>query len=290
MPGLVRTLARGATSFAVVALLFAGAAPASAQQSPGSATWQAGTGATGDNTYLGGVDIPASGALLPVDRLLKVSGWFVDSTAQGWAGADDMQVVVGTMGTGKSLAHGTLGVPRPDIAASLNNPYWASAGWTAVIDPGAMPQGQNMLSFSLHTPSKGWWYTQVSVQVGPTAGGVAGPLVDGTPPVVSVTWPRESDRASILSRPWQITGTALDPLAGAKAIDHVEVWLNGERHTLDATYLGDAVPDTTGAWMVTYTPDKLSPLMSNLYVYVHSDVTGKTTLRVVHFEIVDRPL
>ena len=253
------------------------------------ATWTPGTGATGDNTYAGNVDQPAPGVSLSVDRLASLSGWFVDTSAQGWSGADDIQVFAGSMDTGTPLGHGQLGVPRPDVAASLNNPAWGSAGWRASIDPGALPLGQNTLSIYVHTPSKGWWYTQLPVNVAPTTGGVSGPALQAAAPIVTVLAPLDGEQVSDRLGNYRINGTARDPVSGAKAIDRVQVWLNGEKNTDNASFIGDADIATDGSWELDFSPSQFTPITSNLYAYAHSDVTNKTTLVVVHFVIVDHP-
>ena len=69
------------------AMLVSAATPAMAQ----TAGWQPGPGAILDNTYDGVVDVPANGATVPSGGSFAVSGWFVDTEAQGWSGADDAQ-------------------------------------------------------------------------------------------------------------------------------------------------------------------------------------------------------
>jgi hypothetical protein len=272
----------------VACLLVAGASPVAAQSALSSATWQAGTGASGDNTYAGGVDAPANGATLGVDRLATFSGWFVDKTAQGWSGADDLQVFLGTMDTGTSLGHGTLGLPRSDVASALNNPYFAAAGWSTVIDPGALPLGPNSLSIYLHTPGKGWWFTQLTVTVGVSSGGLSGPALAIGGPVVTVSAPMAGEIISNRLGNYRLSGTARDPVAGGKAIDSVQVWLNGERDTDQASFIGDADVAQDGSWGLDFGPWRFNAIASNLYVYAHSDASNKVTLVVVHFVIVDR--
>jgi hypothetical protein len=278
-------------SLVAVGWLFASSTPASAvaQQTLSRATWSPGPSATGDNTYVGGIDVPGSGATLSVDRLATLSGWFVDTSALGWTGADDLQVFSGTMDSGTSLAKGTLGLPRSDVASSLNNPYWSAAGWSAVVDPGGLPLGQHALSIYVHTPGKGWWLTQLSVTVGPSRGGVAGPARAEGGPIVTVTAPVDGERISTRLGNYRLTGTARDPVAGPKAIDRIQVWLNGEHDTDQATFIGDANVAPDGSWELDFGPSKYSPLTSNMYFYVHSDMTNKITLVVVHFVLTDRP-
>jgi hypothetical protein len=218
-----------------------------------------------------------------------MSGWFVDKTAQGWSGADDVQVFAGTMASGTSLGHGTLGLPRPDVASALNNTYWAASGWSAVVDPGALPLGQNSLSIYVHTPGKGWWFTQLSVTVGVSGGGVSGPALSVSGPIVAVTAPMDGEVVSTRLGNYRLMGTARDPVAGPKAIDSIQVWLNGEHDTDQATYIGDTQVAADGSWELDFNPSQRPPLTSNLYVYAHSDVSNKVTLVVVHFVIADRP-
>jgi hypothetical protein len=263
--------------------------PVAAQSPPSTATWQPGSSAVGDNTYAGGVDAPSSGATVGIDRLFTVRGWFVDKTAQGWSGADDVQVFAGTMDTGTSLGHGTLGLPRPDVASALNNPYWAAAGWSAVVDPGALPLGPSSLTIAVHTPSKGWWVTQLAVTVGVSGGGVSGPTLAVGKPIVSVSAPMDGEVVSTRLGNYRVTGTARDPVAGAKAIDRLQVWLNGEHDTDQASFIGDAQVAADGSWEVDFGPWRYTPLTSNMYIYAHSDVTNKVTLVVVHFVLADRP-
>jgi hypothetical protein len=59
-------------------------------------TWTPGPGAADDDTYAGFIDVPPANATVPTGNF-EVDGWFVDTTAQGWAGADDVQVFQGTM-------------------------------------------------------------------------------------------------------------------------------------------------------------------------------------------------
>jgi len=264
--------------------------PAAAQQGLSSATWQAGPGAAVDNTYRGGIDQPANGATLGVDRLATLSGWFVDTSAQGWAGADDLQVFSGTMDGGTSLGHGTLGLPRSDVAGALANAYWSAAGWSAVIDPGALPLGQQTLSIYLHTPGKGWWFTQLSVNVALSAGGVSGPALPGGGPIVTVSAPLPDERISTRLGNYRVTGTARDPVAGPKAVDRIQVWVNGEQGSDTGSFVGDADIASDGSWGVDFAPSHYTPIASNMYIYARSDVTNRVTLVVVHFVLVDRPV
>src|SRR5579864_4076965 len=109
------------------ALLFAllPLSSASAQQ-VSTTDWFPGPGSVGDSTYSGTVDQSSSANAL--------SGWVVDTTAQGWSGIDDVQILDGLMGAGGNLmAHPLFQQNRPDVAAALSNPYWAASGWSATV-------------------------------------------------------------------------------------------------------------------------------------------------------------
>src|SRR5690349_6894232 len=128
----------------LVATLVSGPAQSSGQAL--ASGWQAGPGATDANTYAGVIDSPQDEATVPSSGLLSVSGWFVDVTAEGWSGADDIQVFLGSMETGLMLARGTVGLSRPDVGSALGNPYWAASGWAAEFDASRLPVGQAALS------------------------------------------------------------------------------------------------------------------------------------------------
>jgi hypothetical protein len=279
----------------LIALALIAPGQAFAQPAPPSVVWQAGPGASGDNTFAGAIDSPGNGATLPGNRLVPINGWFVDTTAQGWAGVDDVQIFVGTMDNGTMLTHASIGLDRPDIGSKLGNPYWAASGWSAVLDTGGLSTGQDTLSVYVHTPGKGWWYTQIGLTVGapvPSAplAFIGGPPVAAGPPLLTVASPLDGERVSTRLPVFKITGTARDPVSGVHGIDWVDVWLNGEQNTDGATFLGEADLATDGSWSLDMSPWRYTPITSNLYVYAHSDVTSRLALRVVHFIIVDRPL
>jgi hypothetical protein len=226
---------------------------------------------------------------------LPVTGWIVDTTAQGWSGVDDVQIFLGSMEAGSLLAHATLGLNRPDVSAALNNPFWSAAGWSAVVDGGSLPPNQASLYIYAHTPAKGWWFSQVAVTVAQAIAGPSGellapaPALAGSPPSLTVTSPREGEFVSTRIRTYAITGTARDPSNGARGIDWVEVWLNGEANADRATLLGTAELAADGTWTLNFDPAAHDPINSNLYAYAHSAVTGKRSLVVTHFAITDRP-
>jgi hypothetical protein len=268
--------------------------PTFGQQMPTAGAWQAGPGAAGANTYAGVIDAPTSGSTVTGTGVFTLSGWFVDTTAQGWAGADDVQVFLGTMENGKSQGHGDVALNRPDVASALGNPYWGAAGWQTTVDSGAVPSGQDTFTVYVHTPVKGWWYLQVTVLVGQTVSSTgellaAAPAIQGAPPRVTVSAPAPSQLLSTRVRTFLITGTAIDATNGARGIDWVEVWLNGEANSDAGVILGVADLNSDGSWSLPFDPGAHEPINSNLYVYAHSQVSGKKSLLVRNFFITDRP-
>src|SRR5437870_5015394 len=96
--------------------------------------WLAGPGAVGANTYSGVIDAPAVGAPVTPSGAVRMAGWFVDRSADGWAGADDVEIYLGTMGNGGAhLTHAFFARERPDVAGTFGRPDWAASGWSAIL-------------------------------------------------------------------------------------------------------------------------------------------------------------
>jgi hypothetical protein len=261
----------------VLALLVTTAAPASAQTIT-STDWFAGPNAAGDPTYSGSVDQRATGSN-------TLSGWVVDTTAQGWSGIDDVQLFNGLMDVGgQMVAHPQIQVNRPDVANSLNNPYFAASGWSASVPTSAYGPGSVLYVYA-HTPSKGWWYQQLSLNE-PLVSFRAGPRLDIEQPTALATVHNNA--------PFTMHGTAYDPAAAGTqgtGVDRVQVYLNGDRQT--GISIGDATlgqfdqfsaaagfPNAgwtlqfqAGSWMDTVIDNTVVPMT----VYAHSSVTGQET-------------
>jgi hypothetical protein len=243
-----------------------------------------------DAAVQGAIDSPADGASVPTSGNIQLSGWFVDSSAQGWAGADAVQVFAGPMSGGTLLAQGSVGLNRPDVAAALNNEFWSASGWLATVDASQLQAGQDQLSVNLHTPGKGWFARTLTLNVSQNANQTTGeilapaPGLAGPPPTLSVLTPQPGEAISTTNRAYVISGTAT-PVG---AIDSVQVWLNGEANTLNATFLGEADLDSHGGWSLTFDAKQFMPIDSNLYVYARSSLNGKQSEASVHFEITNR--
>jgi hypothetical protein len=132
--------------------------------------WLPGPGAVGENTYSGVIDAPPVGALVTTSGAVQMAGWFVDRTADGWAGADDVEIYLGTMGNGGALlTHAFFARERADVARTFGRPDWAPSGWTALVPTTALVPGHNEVAVYAHSPAKGWWYKQLTVTVSPPA-------------------------------------------------------------------------------------------------------------------------
>jgi len=273
--------------------------PASAQTSG----WQPGPGAILDNTYEGFIDVPATGASVSTSGF-TVAGWFVDNTAEGWAGADDVQVWLGTMdGGGSMLARASVAQNRPDVAAALGNPYWAASGFGAFVGGGAVPAGGQTLSVYAHT-GKGWWFQQVQVNVSSSAPSAVAPVAGGAAAVLVIERPKGAEIVKT-NADYTISGYALDPNAqpnqGSQGtgIDRVSVYMDADKDDPATTFLGDAdlgfsspaAHATYGAqfdaagWRLTFKPTKFKAKFHQLFVYAHSVVTNKETLELRGFDI-----
>jgi hypothetical protein len=251
-----------------------GAVAVQAQSMPG-AGWSPAAGAVGDNTYEGFIDQPVSGATIAAGASFTVSGWVVDTTAEGWSGIDGVQVMLGS----NVLANLAVGVSRPDVAAALNNPFYGNSGFNGVV-ASALPTGAQTLTVVAHTPNKGSWSKSVQVNVS----GSAGPVVTtgtGTTGIVLRIISPTADDLVLPNNNGTINGTAYDTRTRAElgvGVDRVSLYLNGARGTAGSQFLGDAVQNGTN-WSLAWEPTKYDGVQHNiLWVYAHSSVTGEEAL------------
>jgi len=152
------------TGLAAVSVALTTFGPSYAQTAPAMGSWQAGPDAQGPSTIVGRPETPRAGQSLNPATNLLVSGWAADTTAQGWAGIDGVEV---RDSKGTKLATGTVGLARADIAEALGSNF-RNSGFTAVVPGSAisnLPAGNQSLSVYLHTPDKGTWFRSVSVNV-----------------------------------------------------------------------------------------------------------------------------
>jgi hypothetical protein len=168
---------RIALLFALILAVLPVAPPAEAVLGDG---WLAGPGAVGDNTYSGVVDAPLNNASVTAAGAVRLAGWFVDRTATGWAGADDVEIYLGALGNGGSLlTHAFFAQSRLDVAGTFGRPDWEASGWAAIVPSNALLPGSNLVSIYVHSPAKGWWYKQLSLTVSPASTTRAAPPAQG---------------------------------------------------------------------------------------------------------------
>jgi hypothetical protein len=278
-------------------------------------TWTGGPGAGGDNTYDGFIDVPVANATVATGSF-EVAGWFVDRTAQGWAGADDVQIFQGTMdGGGKMLARANFAQSRPDVGTALGNPYWAASGFSGVVPPASLAPGAQTLSVYVHTPGKGWWYKQAAVNVSssavaapaPSVGAPAPVVQGGGLPIVAIDKPKDGEVVATKDA-YEISGYALDKNAApnqgsiGSGIDKVQVYIGKDTGTdrdNGATFIGEAelgFSDSTAltqyggqfasaGWRISFKPTSFHANTYILFAYAHSVVTGREDVAQRFFAI-----
>jgi hypothetical protein len=220
-----------------------------AQTAPRAGSYRPGPQAVGNNTYIGRIEAPrATGLRLGADLL--VAGWFVDTTASGWAGADKGEVWLGNMGEGTKLTDLAVGQPRADIRDALGAPDWTNSGFTGTVPASTLAQvqgGQQTLNVYLHTPNKGWWFKSASINVPSTVG-----LQFPNDPVVFFVQPQQFqnvDQFAQNNSRFSLRGVALDrnpvtdpgtqsPGVESSGVDRVQIYLDGPRG--QGTFLGNA--------------------------------------------------
>jgi hypothetical protein len=259
----------------VLALCVSTAASAQAQSQPGGG-WSPAAGAAGDNTYVGYIDQPASGANLAAGASFTVSGWVVDTTAEGWAGIDGVQVQTQS---GTLLANAAIGLYRPDVAAAMGNPFYANSGYNATVST-ALPSGSQTLVVVAHTPDKGSWSKSVTVNVGGSAGPVMVSPSATSGIVLRIISPTPDDLI-VANENGIITGVAYDTRTTAElgtGVDRVQAYLDGPRGTAGSQFLGDATFNGTN-WTIMWKPTHYNRVSHHiLWVYAHSNVTGEEAL------------
>ena len=265
--GLILTLVALALPF--------GTSLALAQSVPG-AEWSPAAGAVGDNTYQGFIDQPASGATIAAGAAFQVKGWVVDTTAQGWSGIDDVQVMLGST----SLGHLAVGQSRPDVASVLGNPFFGNSGFAGTITS-ALPAGSQTLTVVAHTPAKGSWSKNVSVNVAGTSGTVAPASSAAASGLVLRIISPTSDDIVPSNNNGVIFGVAYDTRTRAElgsGVNRVQVYLDGPRGQAGSQTLGDATLNGSD-WSLNWEPTRFNKVPHHiLWVYARSAVTGEEAL------------
>lgn len=202
---------RGRTGLLALALAAAAVlgSPVGVVRSQGmGGTWQAGPGATGPSAVVGLVEVPAIATRVTAGESFDISGWVVDTTAEGWAGVDEVRVYDGLMeGGGTLLARGVVALDRPDVAARLGNPSWSASGFRATVPTPGVGPGTTPLLVYVRTPDRGWWFIPLSVNAvrraeprearwRPGVLALGSVLVAQTAlgPIIATVWPRLQKR------------------------------------------------------------------------------------------------
>jgi hypothetical protein len=267
----------------VVALCALGLAqPAAAQDVAGGGGWSPVADAAGDNTYQGFIDQPAAGASIPLGSSFRVTGWVVDTAAEGWAGIDDVQVLNGST----VLAHGSVAGNRPDVAAATGNPYWAASGFNALVPGGSLQAGPANLTLAAHTPGKGSWAKQFSVTIAGGGSVLTGSATTGL--VLSVVAPGNGEEV-LANNNGLIRGVAYDTRTRAElgvGVDRVQIYLDGPRDTAGSQTLGTATMQGN-TWTLFWEPTRYDHVRQHhLWVYARSSVTGEERLLNLDISIV----
>jgi hypothetical protein len=281
---------------ALVPLLPAHATPAS--------PWLPGPNASGEDTYLGFIDSPISGSTVAPNSTIVVQGWAVDQTAQGWSGIDDVQVYLGLQDQdGTLLAHGTVGVPRPDVATATGNSGWLNSGFIVTFSEMGLGTGPNLLTVYLHTPDKGSWYRQLQVTVPAPPDR---PFADDPLLIVRTADPSQDVAHNIDQLVF--TGYAIDrnlPLnlqlgVAGSGVSVVQAYLDGPKNpgANQGTFMGNATMglknrEATGfgdrflnsGWQITLHPRDLTIDRHELFIYAESAYWPNETLVIVPFSV-----
>ena len=284
-----------------VAILTAGLMSMPFTASAALGDWSPGPNAAGSNTYAGQIDLPTPGAVVFATGEFEIRGWVVDQSAQGWAGIDDMDVYDGIAGAGGTfLGKAIIAQPRTDVSDAFSNPYWAASGFRFTVRGGTLAAGPHQLTVYAHTPGKGYWYQQVTVNIAVSADQAKFP----SDPMVVIDGPDEQEKVDT-SKDYTLNGYALDRNAlsyqGA-GVDRVQLYLGGERGSSTAIYLGDATLNHYNAeaaaygaqfnnagWEFTFSPTHYTSGDTELWAYARSTVTGQETKVRQWFTIYDVP-
>jgi hypothetical protein len=272
--------------------------------------WTAGPNAVLDNSaYAGFIDVPSAGATVSTGGF-TVAGWFVDRSAQGWAGADDVQIWLGAMdGGGRMLTKALFAQSRPDVGTALGSGFWAASGFNAAIPSGAVAAGPQALSVYVHTPGKGWWFKNVNVNAStapPPAAAPSAPTGSAASLVINIQKPAGAEKIFTDTADYAITGYALDTAATIQqgsqgtGINRVSLYMDAEKEN-GGTFLGDAelaISNTeaqqkygsqfaASGWTLTFHPTQFHEKNHTLFVYAHSVVSGKEDFVTVNFDIAE---
>lgn len=265
--------------------------------------------ASGDPNILGNIDEPSNNGTVSTGGF-RLRGWVVDQSAQGWAGVENIHVYRGRAEAGGTFlgltAPATEG--RPDVAAFLQNEFFAASGFTFQVGAGQLPAGTHTLAVYAKTQNRGWWFKEVTVNVSSAAATSAATSTTGTvgsngqfpnDPVVYILYPGYEDPVQRSGGENAIKGYAADRNAtSGTGIAKVEVYLDGPKG--QGEFLGNAdlgkehgSGEQFGAqfkmsgWELSKSASTYKAGSHRLWVYATSAVTGKVAVTTVDFRVVD---
>ena len=285
----------------ILCLLIGTVTPAHADS---ASPWTPGPGASGDDTYSGFIDTPISGTAVLPNAMLTVQGWVVDRTASGWSGVDDVAVYLGYQDQGGILMnHAATGLARNDVANALGNPYWAMSGFSTSFSADALSTGSNLLVVYAHTPSKGWWYKQLQINVPAPP-----PRAFADDPLLIVRQATPSLDVAQNTSTLVLSGYAIDrnmPLdlqlgVGGSGVSSVQAYLDGPKtagngagaliavaslakQNREATGFGERFLNS--GWELTIHPTDLTVDRHELFIYAESAFWPSETLVVIPFTV-----
>lgn len=278
--------------------------PAAARADDSS--WLPAPGASGDSALVGFVDAPSSGATIASNATIEVRGWVVDPSASGSSGIDNVQVYLGSREpSGIFLAQASVAIPRPDVAAAFGNPAWLNSGFSVAFAPSGLRVGGNVLSVYAHSPSRGWWYRQLQLEMPapPDRGFADDPLVVFERATAAVDALSHSTTSALT-----ISGYAIDrnmPAdqsvgVGGSGISQIQVYLDGPRNggAGSGTFLGNATlglknRTATGfgqrflnsGFVITVHPTDFTVDRHALFIYVDSAFWPSETLVIIPINV-----
>ncbi len=205
------------------------------------------------------IEAPSSGAT--VSGNMTISGWAVDLTSPSGSGIDAVRLYWDAPSEegGVGLGVATIGLPRPDVDASLGL-SGSNAGWELPVDFSTLPAGWHTL-YAYARSLCGWTYIAQDVYVEPTAAAAPAPAPAApattapaaapatapsafSQPVVRIETPAQG---ASLAGTQQITGFAIDCSTGRPATS-VKVYAGSPG---SGTLLGNATVGTSSRDLAT---------------------------------------
>lgn len=112
------------------------------------------------------IDVDALPEGAPAQGPVLIEGWAVDRAAPDGTGIDHVHLYLdGPAGQGAFLAEAPYAFARPDVAAALGDPRYASAGFSYTWDTSAIAPGPHTLFIYAHSTAAGWSYITRAIEV-----------------------------------------------------------------------------------------------------------------------------